>query len=120
MLRGEPIPVYGDGTTRRDYSYVDDVVEGVYRAMKYTRSPYEVINLGNDETVSLLDMVRVLEGTLGKKARLRFLLPQPGDVPRIWASVDKAETVLGFRPYTSFEEGVKRFVGWLLKYAAEG
>jgi len=119
MLRGEPIPIYGDGSTQRDYSYVDDVVEGVRRAMSYTGSPYEIVNLGNNQTVGLLEMVRILERALGKKARLQFLPPQPGDVPRTWASLDKAQKVLDFRPRTPFEEGVERFVGWLLTYAAK-
>ena len=119
MLRGEPIPIYGDGSTQRDYSYVDDVVEGVRRAMSYTGSPYEIVNLGNNQTVGLLEMVRILERALGKKARLQFLPPQPGDVPRTWASLDKAQKVLDFRPHTPFEEGVERFVGWLLTYAAK-
>lgn len=119
MLRGEPIPIYGDGSTQRDYSYVDDVVEGVRRAMSYTGSPYEIVNLGNNQTVGLLEMVRILERALGKEARLQFLPPQPGDVPRTWASLDKAQKVLDFRPRTPFEEGVERFVGWLLTYAAK-
>ena len=119
MLRGEPIPIYGDGSTQRDYSYVDDVVEGVRRAMSYTGSPYEIVNLGNNQTVGLLEMVRILERALGKEARLQFLPPQPGDVPRTWASLDKAQKVLDFRPHTPFEEGVERFVGWLLTYAAK-
>lgn len=119
IIRGEPVPIYGDGSTRRDYTYIDDVIEGIRRAMDYTGSTYEVINLGNNQTVGLLEMVRALEKALGKRAQLKNLPPQPGDVPQTWASVEKAHELLGFRPHTPFEAGVDRFVGWLLKHASK-
>ncbi|MER3479060.1 MAG: epimerase [Meiothermus sp.] len=118
IIRGEPVPIYGDGSTRRDYTYIDDVIEGIRQAMDYTGSTYEVINLGNNQTVGLLEMVRALEKALGKRAQLKNLPPQPGDVPQTWASVEKAHELLGFRPHTPFEAGVDRFVGWLLKHAS--
>lgn len=117
MLRREPIPIYGDGSARRDYTYVDDVIEGVRRAMDYTATPYEVINLGNNETVSVLEMVQALEEVLGVTARLEFLPVQPGDVPQTWANMDKAQRLLGFRPRTPFREGLKRFAEWVTAYA---
>lgn len=119
MLRGEVVPIYGDGSSRRDYTYIDDVIEGVRRAMDYERSPYEVINLGNSQSLSLLELIRALEETLGVKARLQYLPPQAGDVPQTWACSRKAEELLGFRPATPLSEGLKRFAEWLFEYAPQ-
>jgi UDP-glucuronate 4-epimerase len=113
MARGEPIPVYGDGSTRRDYTFIDDIVQGIRGAMAYTGSMYEVINLGNNQTVSLLEMIRTLEQALGTSADLTWLPDQPGDVPQTWASVEKAHALLGYVPRTPFPEGIARFVAWL-------
>ena len=113
MLKGEPIPIYGDGSSRRDYTYVGDVVQGIRAAMEYGHDAYQVINLGNNRAVALLDVVRALEMTLGVKARLEFLPPQPGDVPETCADVDRARRILGFRPQTSLIEGIRRFAEWL-------
>ncbi|BCX02580.1 MAG: epimerase [Candidatus Roseilinea sp.] len=114
MLNGEPIPIYGDGSTRRDYTYVGDVVEGIRRAMDYSAASYEVINIGNNQTISLIEMVRGLEEALCIKAKLQYLPLQSGDVPQTWASSDKAERLLGFRPRTPYREGVQVFVNWLV------
>src|SRR5690606_35205272 len=119
MLRGEPIPIYGDGSTRRDYTYIDDIIQGVRAAMDYDQTPYEVINLGNNRAVGLLEMVEALEGVLGVKARLKFLPAQPGDVPQTWADLEKAGRLLGFRPRTPLREGLKRFAAWLTAYAPQ-
>ena len=113
MLAEEPIPVFGDGTTSRDYTYVDDVVGGVRSAMNYDASLYEVINLGNTRTVSLREMIAGLERALGVAARVERKPEQPGDVPQTWATVDKARALLGFNPATTYEQGVTRFVEWL-------
>jgi UDP-glucuronate 4-epimerase len=113
MLAGQPIPVFGDGATRRDYTYVDDVVKGVRAALDYHGSRYEVINLGNDRTISLTEMIGELEAALGVTAIIDRQAEQPGDVPQTWASVDKAQALLGYRPSTRFGEGVARFVDWL-------
>jgi len=113
MLRGEPVPIYGDGSSRRDYTYVDDAVEGVVRALEYRSSDYEIINLGNHETVGLGELVQILEDELGVEAKRKFLPWQPGDVPATWADTAKAERLLGFRPATPFREGVRRFTAWL-------
>lgn len=113
MLKGESIPIYGDGTSRRDYTYIDDVIQGMRAAMDYTESQYEIINLGNNKTVSLLEMVRALEEVFGVKARLEFLPPQPGDVPSTWANVENARRLLGFRPSTPFGEGLRSFAAWV-------
>jgi UDP-glucuronate 4-epimerase len=113
MLAGKAIPVFGDGSTSRDYTYVDDVVRGVRAAMEYTATPYEVINLGNTNTVTLNEMIAGLERALGMKATLERHPEQPGDVPRTWANVEKARALLGFNPMTPYESGVAKFVDWL-------
>src|SRR5438552_3385608 len=85
--RRKPIPVFGDGSTRRDYSYVDDIVAGIRAAMDYDRTPYEVVNLGNDRTVTLMEMVGEIENALGVTAKIDRQPEQPGDVPQTWASL---------------------------------
>jgi len=113
ILRGQPIPVFGDGNSRRDYTYIDDIVSGIRRAMEYSGSSFEVINLGNNQTVSLLDMIQGLQLALSRSAELQWLPPQPGDVPQTWANVDKANALLGYSPTTTYLDGVRRFAGWL-------
>lgn len=115
----QPLPVFGDGTTRRDYTYIDDIIEGVRAAMSYRSSPYEVINLGNNRTVTLSEMIAGLETALGKRARIERLPEQPGDVPQTWASTEKAHRLLGYTPTTSYAEGVRRFVEWFTSEAQE-
>jgi UDP-glucuronate 4-epimerase len=110
---GKPIPVFGKGETRRDYTYVDDVVQGVLAAIDYTRTAYEVINLGNNQTVTLREMIAGLELALGKKAIIDWLPEQPGDVPQTWADISRAQALLGYSPSTTYIDGVKRFVEWL-------
>lgn len=119
MLRGEPIPVFGDGSTRRDYTYVSDTVHGLRAAMDYAGSRYEVINLGNDRTVTLARMIDVLEQELGVDAVVDRQPSQPGDVPQTWADIGKADRLLGYRPATEFEEGVRRFVAWFRDEGSE-
>jgi UDP-glucuronate 4-epimerase len=113
MLAGKPIPVFGDGSTRRDYTFIDDVVRGVRAAMEYTGSDYEVINLGNTRTVTLTEMIGGLEQALGVAPQIERHPEQPGDVPQTWANVDKARSLLGFNPSTPYDQGVARFVAWL-------
>lgn len=113
MLGGEPVPFYGDGTTSRDYTFIDDIIAGVRAAIDYDGSAYEVINLGNNRTISLAEMVRALEEALGVEAKLDRLPPQPGDVPRTWADIEKAARLLGYSPRTSFKEGLRAFIAWL-------
>jgi UDP-glucuronate 4-epimerase len=113
MLAGEPAPFYGDGSTSRDYTYIGDLIAGVRAAIDYEGSLYEVINLGNNRTISLAEMVRALEEALGIEARLDRQPEQPGDVPRTWADISKAARLLGYAPQTSFEDGLRAFVAWL-------
>ena len=113
MLAGKPLPVYGDGSARRDYTYIDDIIAGVRSAMLYTTTMYEVVNLGNNHAITLLDMVNGLEHALGIKATLQSQPEQPGDVPQTWASTDKAKRLLGYGPRTGYQTGVRQFVDWL-------
>ena len=113
MAEGQSIPVFGDGSMRRDYTFIDDIVAGIRGAMDYSGSPFEVINLGNNETVTLLEMIRGLEQALGREAKIDWQPEQPGDVPQTWANVDKAQRLLGYQPTTAYRDGVVRFVEWL-------
>ena len=117
MLEGEPIPVFGDGSSERDYTYVGDTIQGVRAAMDYDRTGFEIINLGNDRTISLTQMIDALESVLGVEAKIERLPDQPGDVPRTWASVEKAERLLEYRPTTGFREGLEMFADWLRERA---
>jgi UDP-glucuronate 4-epimerase len=113
MLAGKPIPVFGDGSTRRDYTYIGDIVRGLRSAIDYERSQYEVINLGNNDTLSLADMIAGLEEALGIQAIREPHPEQPGDVPQTWADVTKAKALLGYVPSTRYPEGVQQVVAWL-------
>lgn len=114
MRRGEPIPVYGDpAATRRDYTYIDDVVSGVVASVDYRASDYEVINLGNASPVSLRELLDALESALHVEGRIEPLPPQPGDVPQTWADVSKAGRLLGYSPSTPLAVGLERFARWL-------
>src|SRR5215218_8133777 len=117
ISEGRPIPVFGDGTTRRDYTYVEDIVAGVRAAMDYRESAYEVVNLGGSRTVSLSELIALLEHELGREAVIDRQPTQPGDVPRTFADVTKARRLLGYDPRTPIEEGIRRFVEW---FKAEG
>lgn len=109
---GEPIPVFGDGSTRRDYTFIDDVVEGIIGALNYKDSDYEVINLGNDKTVTLAEMIETIEQTLNRKAIIDRMPEQPGDVPQTWADVSHAGRLFDYKPQTTFKEGVIKFYNW--------
>jgi UDP-glucuronate 4-epimerase len=118
ITTGHPITVFGDGSTRRDYTYVDDIVGGIRGALRYDGSQYEVINLGNNHTVTLIELIRSLEKSLGKRATINWQPEQPGDVPQTWASVTKAHQLLGYQPRTPFAEGIRRFAEWYQRNAA--
>ena len=118
IAAGRPVPLYGDGRTRRDYTYVGDIVAGIVAALRYDRSQYEVINLGNSATVTLLEMIRALEEALGRSATIDRQPEQPGDVPQTWANVAKARELLGYEARTPFMEGIRRFAEWFLQTTA--
>ena len=113
LKSGQPIRVFGDGSSSRDYTFVDDIVQGIRRAVEYEASPYEVINLGHNQTITLNQMIAQLETALGVPARIDRQGDQPGDVPRTWADLEKARRVLGYSPQIDFAEGIRRFVDWL-------
>lgn len=113
MLEGKPIPFYGDGTSRRDYTYIDDIIAGVRAAMDYDATSYEVVNLGNNYTIHLTELVSKLEKTLGVTAKLDHLPEQSGDVPQTWADMAEAKRMLTYVPKTSLAPGLARFAEWL-------
>src|SRR6266446_5392402 len=115
---GQPIPVFGDGTTRRDYTYIDDIIAGVRAAIDYHQSKYEIINLGESRTVELRELISLLENALDQHAEIDRQPPQPGDVPQTFADVTKARRLLGYDPRTQIEEGILRFVEWFREHRA--
>ena len=112
ISEGKPIPVFGDGTTRRDYTYIDDIIDGVVAAINYDKSDYEVINLGESRTVELRELIALLEKELDAHAIIDRQPPQPGDVPQTFADITRARKLLGYDPQTQIEEGLRRFVDW--------
>jgi len=109
---GKSIPVFGDGSTRRDYTYIDDIISGVVGAIHYTTSDYEVFNLGESRTVELNELIALLEKELDTHAVIERLPAQPGDVPQTFADITKARQLLGYNPQTQVEDGIRRFVEW--------
>ncbi len=112
ITTGEPIKVFGDGTTRRDYTYVDDIIQGVRAAIDYDASMHEAFNLGESETTELSRLIELLENSLGKKAVIDRQPMQPGDVPITFADISKSRELLGYKPKTKIEEGIAKFVEW--------
>jgi UDP-glucuronate 4-epimerase len=110
--QGKAIPVFGDGTTRRDYTYIDDIIQGVRAAIDYTASQFEVINLGESRTVELNELIGLLEKELAQKAIIDRQPMQPGDVPQTFADITKARRVLDYDPQTQIEVGIHKFVEW--------
>jgi UDP-glucuronate 4-epimerase len=115
---GEPIDQFGDGTTRRDYTYIDDIIQGTLAALKYDGPMFDVFNLGESETIQLKDLIVSIEKALGKKAKINRLPEQPGDMPLTCADISKARELLGYNPKAKFEEGLPRFIDWFLKSRA--
>ncbi|MEJ2368593.1 MAG: SDR family NAD(P)-dependent oxidoreductase [Acidobacteriota bacterium] len=111
ILEGRPIERYGDGASERDYTYVDDITDGVARAVERVRG-YEIINIGGSKTTSLADMISAIETQLGRKAQIIERPMPPGDVPLTSADVEKAGRLLGFSPAVRLEEGLRRFIKW--------
>jgi UDP-glucuronate 4-epimerase len=108
---GEEIPVYGDSSSRRDYTYIDDLVDGILGVVRYHKG-FEVYNLGESQTTSLKELIRLIEEAFGKKANVEMLEFQPGDVSVTYADISKAERMLKYQPKVKMEEGIKRFVEW--------
>ena len=115
MLEDKEIPMFGDGTTSRDYTYIDDIVNGIDRACKYAlenKDVYEILNIGNSSPISLKEMINIIGKTLNVRPKINQLPMQPGDVERTYADISKAKRLIGYEPKTSFEEGIKKFVEW--------
>ncbi|MBW2285463.1 MAG: NAD-dependent epimerase/dehydratase family protein, partial [Deltaproteobacteria bacterium] len=115
ILKGEPIKVYNYGRMKRDFTYIDDIVDGTVAALEKS-VPYEVLNLGNADWVSLMDFIGTLEQELGQEAEKNFLPLQPGDVETTSADIEKSKAMLGFSPKTPLKEGIRRFVAWYREY----
>jgi UDP-glucuronate 4-epimerase len=114
IVRGKPIPQFGDGSTRRDYTYIDDIVQGVMGALAYEGPNFDIFNLGENQTISLSDLIAEIEKALGKKAVIERLPEQQGDMPLTSADITKARALLGYRPTTKIAEGIPKFVQWYL------
>jgi UDP-glucuronate 4-epimerase len=112
ISEGKPIPVFGDGSTRRDYTYSDDIIAGVRAAIDYDKTNYEVINLGESRTVELRELIALIETELGRRAEIDRQPLQPGDVPQTFADISKAKRLLNYNPQTQIETGIKRFIEW--------
>ena len=113
----KPIPVFGDGTTRRDYTYVDDIIQGVRAAIDYDASDYEIFNLGESQTVELRELIALIENALDRKAMIDRQPMQPGDVPVTYADISKARAMLGYNPTTKIADGIPKFVEWFRSQA---
>jgi len=111
-LSGQPIPLYGDGGTRRDYTFVADIVRGIEQVVEMHGLGYEIINLGGGQPVTLFEMVKAVEQALGQPLEINFLEKQPGDVEQTHADIRKANALFGYQPSISLLEGVRRFVEW--------
>lgn len=113
IAAGRPVTLFGDGTTRRDYTFVDDIVSGVVRAIEaVTPGAYELVNLGGTHTISLAELVEIIERVVGKAAVIDRQPLQPGDVPVTYASIDRARALLGFAPATRPDAGIARYWAW--------
>jgi UDP-glucuronate 4-epimerase len=112
ILKNKPITMYGDGSTSRDYTFVNDTVQGIIGAINYDKSDFEVVNLGNNYTVSLKELISAIEDTVGKKAVIEQYPDQPGDVPKTFADVHKAKKLFNYNPQTQLKEGLAGFYNW--------
>lgn len=108
----KPIPVFGDGSSERDFTYVDDIIQGITAALRYEATPFEIINLGEQHTITLARLIELLEAELGLEAIIDRQSAQPGDMPRTHADISKARQLLGYEPSTPIETGIKKFVEW--------
>ena len=133
ILEGKPIDIYNDGRMKRDFTYIDDIVDGIIGVIPKipqadplnpqttpasARAPYRLYNIGHNQPVELMRLIEILENTLGKKAIKNFLPMQPGDVMETYADIDKLKAFAGFEPHISIEDGIARFVEWYKEYYA--
>lgn len=112
---GIPIEQFGDGSTGRDYTYVSDIVQGILGSLAYDKSLFEIVNIGGNRVTTLAELIHLIESALGRKAIIKQLPEQPGDVPMTYADITKAGQLLGYDPQTPITEGIPRFVEWFLQ-----
>jgi UDP-glucuronate 4-epimerase len=117
IWEGKPIKKFGDGSTRRDYTYIDDIIQGMAACLTYEGQLCDVFNLGESQTTTLNELIAAIENALGKKATIESLPEQPGDVPLTYADIGKARTLLGYDPHTKIAEGIPKFVEWFHAYS---
>jgi len=117
IYAGQPIDQFGDGSTRRDYTYIDDVIQGTMAALQYEGSLFDIFNLGENDTIQLKDLIAAIEKALGKKAKINQLPEQPGDMPLTCADISKARKLLAYKPTTRLSDGLPRFIEWFLRSA---
>ncbi len=115
IYEGKSIPQFGDGSTRRDYTYIDDIVQGVLGALDYNKGKFDVFNLGESQTTTLKRLIELIESALGKKAEIDLRPPQPGDVDVTYADISKARELLNYQPEVPLEKGITSFVQWFLE-----
>ena len=115
IFAGQPIDQFGDGSTRRDYTYIDDVIQGTMAALDYSGPLYDVFNLGESQTIKLKDLISAIEQGLGKQAKIKQLPEQAGDMPLTYADISKARKLLGYNPTTKLNEGLPKFIDWFLQ-----
>jgi UDP-glucuronate 4-epimerase len=116
ITEGKPIPVFGDGTARRDYTFVDDIIQGIRAALDYTETTYEVFNLGESQAISLAELIGLIERSLGRDAILDWREAQAGDMSVTFADISKSTRLLGYKPTTKIHNGIPKFVEWFLDY----
>lgn len=114
IREGKEIPMYGDGSSRRDYTYVDDIIDGVVKSIEHCKG-YNVYNLGESQTIELKKLIDLIANALGEKAKIKQMPEQPGDVKITYADISKAVNEIGYHPTTSIEAGIPKFVDWFLK-----
>lgn len=118
ISESKEIPFYGDGTTARDYTFIDDIIDGIMKSITYlenTENVYEIINLGENEVINLKEMLSAIEGEMQKEAAKKPMPMQPGDVSKTNADISKAKYLIGYQPGTNFQNGIKKFVEWFLR-----
>ena len=118
ILADEEITIYGDGNTSRDYTYIKDIISGIYKSFEYLNTHqniYEIINLGSSREIKLIDMIKIIEDKLNKKAKIKFDNKQAGDVDKTFACIDKAKKLLGYEVNTKFEDGIENFIRWYIR-----
>ncbi|MCQ9634483.1 GDP-mannose 4,6-dehydratase [Chryseobacterium sp. WG23] len=118
IVENQEIPFYGDGNTARDYTYIDDIIDGITKSVFYLENHsdvYEIVNLGENQVITLSEMVATIEGALGMTAIKKNLPMQPGDVTKTNADITKARALIGYQPSTDFQNGIKKFVEWFLR-----